>query len=107
MRPTDAERLKAILDAIYVEDCHVTGMHDPTHTSRYICELQLRALALRVLAASHDVKLDQHGNFRNLREVNKVPRCLVNGGWYDYHRQQGDTKSVKSLERWRDKGVTR
>lgn len=44
----ELERVRA---AVYLEPCHVTGEHDPTHTPKYVCILQLRDVAKRVLQA--------------------------------------------------------
>jgi hypothetical protein len=30
-----------ILDAVALRPCHVTGEHDPTHTTEYVCVLQM------------------------------------------------------------------
>lgn len=38
-------------DAIYIESCHVSGMHNPNHTPDYLCAHQLAELAKRVLRA--------------------------------------------------------
>lgn len=40
---TDTFTREEILAALSIAPCHVTGMHDPSHTTRYICELQLGA----------------------------------------------------------------
>lgn len=101
------DRLQVILDTIYIEDCHVSGMHDPRHTPYQVCEIQLANLARRLLAASHGVKLDQHGYFLNRREVNKIPRRINRRGWYDYYLKnpKANRKDAKELERWEAKGV--
>ena len=31
---------EAILEAVKIEPCHITGMHDPTHFWNYTCEHQ-------------------------------------------------------------------
>jgi hypothetical protein len=36
-------------EAVVVEPCHTTGDHDPTHTARYVCTLQLAEIAKRVM----------------------------------------------------------
>lgn len=45
------ELLGALDGALVLEPCHVTGMHDPTHTPRYLCETQRADVYDRVLAA--------------------------------------------------------
>ena len=32
--------VRKILEATALEPCHVTGMHDPRHTPRYVCMFQ-------------------------------------------------------------------
>lgn len=38
-----------IVEALTIEPCHTTGMHDPTHTPRYICESQMAEAYKRTL----------------------------------------------------------
>jgi hypothetical protein len=39
-----------ILKAATIFPCHVTGMHDPTHTQKYICDMQKANAYDRIMA---------------------------------------------------------
>ncbi len=39
-----------LLEALTLEPCHVTGMHDPSHTPQYVCDIQRSKAFKRVLA---------------------------------------------------------
>lgn len=45
-----AERQRLLADALSVEPCHITGMHDPEHHTRYMCQDQRASMLDRVLA---------------------------------------------------------
>jgi hypothetical protein len=99
----------AIMAAVYIEDCHVTGMHDPGHTPYHMCELQLRDLAVRVLAVTHGMKTGHnHSLERRIHEANKVPRQLnrAEGSWYEYHRARRN-KTAAGLLAWERDGFKR
>jgi len=104
----DAATQRALAEALYVEDCHVTGMHDPSHTTQYICELQLRDLAVRVLMAAGYLP----ENFRDLEgeerraAANQVPRRVSREGWYAYYRETEQYHGkAEELERWESEGL--
>lgn len=118
MPKTPEERdamLAAILDAMYIEDCHISGMHDPTHTPHYVCESQLRDLAVRVLAAAEVADIsnrvageDDAAKAYRLSEINKIPRRIKRTGWYAYHAARDDEQNVRTretLEAWERDGV--
>lgn len=42
-------RLRRALGGVYLEPCHVTGQHDPSHTGKYVCEIQRSAAFNRVV----------------------------------------------------------
>lgn len=46
-----------ILEALTIEPCHITGMHDPKHTLKYICRDQL-VVALNRLLDLLEVEVD-------------------------------------------------
>lgn len=46
---TDPEMLDRLVDALTIEPCHVTGMHDPTHTEKYLCDIQHSSIVKRLL----------------------------------------------------------
>ncbi len=59
-------QLGAILSAeVYVEPCHTTGEHDPTHTPRAVCYLQIYEMAKRIIVA---LGLDKEQLPRRLHE---------------------------------------
>lgn len=47
----DSEKLAAIVAALTVRPCHVTGLHSPEHHLRYSCDIQKADTLDRVLAA--------------------------------------------------------
>lgn len=105
-----------LADAIYVEDCHVSGDHDPEHTPRYVCTQQLAALARRLLAVL-GVDLRNVGSNTPApdAEWNKIPRRInrAERSWYSYyvaHREFEPEKhgpKIDTLERWEREGVCR
>ncbi len=75
-----------ILHALALQPCHTTGMHDPTHTGLYICELQ------KVKAFEGLLKL------LNV-EVGELPRQLHHDcGWCS------DSGQTASFRNWVEKG---
>jgi hypothetical protein len=108
-----ARALVEILDAIYVQDCHISGMHDPTHTPHYVCEDQLRDLAIRVLGVTHGVT-DWHDmpkeatKEQKYLEVNKIPRRLIRKdgdrwSWYQNY-VENHPEEAKVYENWEKNG---
>lgn len=99
--PHDRNDLRAQLDAIreeiYVEDCHVTGMHDPSHTTEYVCEIQRGEIADRILAL--------FGIGTSREERKRIPRRVNREGWYAYYKshKQYDNKAT-ALEEWEKGG---
>lgn len=69
-----------LLQALRIEPCHTTGMHDPNHTARYVCDGQ-RAIAYHRLLGLLGVTEDQ------------LPRVL--------HPECGWCHEVPSQERYR------
>lgn len=62
-RDTAQRHLEALREALTLQPCHVTGMHDPTHTTkRGPCSEQLAAMAKRAVAV--------------LGDPNELPRAL-------------------------------
>lgn len=101
---TDKQLLKKILEAIYIEDCHITGMHDPNHTSKYICADQLADMARRVLAVSHGVKFATGNVSTPVEELNKIPRKLTSS-WYDYYKNNSQyQEKATALKNWATRG---
>lgn len=79
---------KEILDAITLHPCHVTGMHDPRHTPKYVCDIQMRE-AFEALLEFLEV------------EITDLPRRLHDScGWC-----RDDTESGKEIRAWRKKGL--
>ena len=97
---------KELQEVIYIEDCHISGTHDPIHTIKYICKDQLVDLAKRILKV---ISIDL--NKKGFREMNKIPRKLVRKNhltkysWYQYYV---DTPQyickAKELENWEKYG---
>lgn len=55
---TDSDKLLKVIQACYIEPCHTTGMHDPTHTPRYICADQKAEAFDRVMKALTEAGVD-------------------------------------------------
>jgi hypothetical protein len=104
-------------DAIYINDCHVTGMHEPDHTTKYVCDIQLRELAERVLAAiGIDIRDKLQGETgaqataRRRKAVNLIPRKLQREhfSWYNYHVEHSDDPhnktTAEALAAWEKNG---
>lgn len=49
MKPTKTVSRAALLKAMQIEPCHTTGMHDPNHTTKFVCESQRSKAYGRVL----------------------------------------------------------
>lgn len=103
-------------DAIYIEDCHVSGDHDPEHTPRYVCTLQLAALARRMLAVLGIDLRDSSPNTRALdEEWNKIPRRVSRTptSWFRHYQLYRDSdpqkygSKIEALEAWERDGVRR
>ena len=99
---------KELQEAIFIEDCHISGMHDPTHTPHQICESQLTDLAKRVLLAI-GINLDIKDTNRKIEEMNKIPRKLTSYWYNEYYTKEKPItaekkESAKILENWRDNG---
>lgn len=98
---------KPLQDAIYIEDCHVSGSHDPCHTETSICDIQLVEMAKRILAVI-GIDLDKD----NTKEMNKLPRRIVRPesgsshySWYQYYLDNPQYKQeARDLEQWEAKG---
>lgn len=43
------ERIGKLVDAVYLEPCHITGEHDPKHTHLYVCNFQRAEILKRIL----------------------------------------------------------
>lgn len=108
IKPPKIPTFGEVLAALYIEDCHVTGMHDPCHTTKRICELQLRGLAERVLA-TFGIALGDLTNETSEEErvhvVNQIPRKLNRTGWFSYYVEHEKWDRVVELEAWEKHGV--
>lgn len=82
-----------IIEELYVESCHTSGSHDPTHTPKYICELQLARIAKRVLSIVFDIK-----DFQNPEQINRIPRKG------DAYWMRNSEKIRKELSKWKAEG---
>ena len=82
-----------ICDSIYIESCHMSGCHDPKHTTKYICDAQLAKVAKRVLKIIFDIE-----DFRDIDQINRIPR-RVDKFWGKYDE--------KRLKEWQEKGFQR
>jgi hypothetical protein len=84
------EREARLREALVLEPCHITGMHDPTHTTRYVCEHQLADLGRRaVVAAGYDP--------RYLPKRLHGPGC----GWCNrVPTDEADRVSARALHAW-------
>lgn len=90
--------IEEVREALYVEDCHVTGMHDPTHTPHRVCEKQLTDMAMRVLKV---FGVDIEGGSSAIDETNKITRRLNRDGFYKHCSPQ----KQKALRLWEKHGV--
>jgi hypothetical protein len=107
IKPPKIPTVEKVLEALYIEDCHVTGMHDPVHTTKLICELQLRGLAHRVLK-TFGIDLDFSVNAsdkRRIKVVNQIPRQIDREGWFVYYVENELWDKVAELEAWEQHGV--
>jgi len=95
---THMELLEALMDSVYIEDCHVSGTHDPGHTLDYVCHIQLAEMAKRVLSALYGVEWNKTGA-EQVEQINKIPRRLNHDGWFGHYVEQ----SEKGLEGYQDK----
>lgn len=84
----------AIRKAIFIQDCHVSGLHEPRHTPIYVCERQLAEMAKRILGSLgiriDDDSIKQMTPQERVIEFNKIPRKLEKNGWIAYYRQHAD-----------------
>jgi len=108
---THMELLEALMNSLYIEDCHVSGMHDPVHTPEYLCQIQLAEMAKRVLSAVFGVEWDKKGAAQ-AEQVNKIPRRLDREGWFGHYVEQsekgleGYQDTVLELEAWEKDGYS-
>ena len=100
----DKALLRLILDCIYIEDCHVSGTHDPDHTPNYVCSLQLQAMAKRVLTVLYGI--DWRNKESVSEKINQVPRRInkTEFSWYLYYKKHGPAEKASTLERWEKEG---
>lgn len=99
---------KELQDVIYIEDCHISGMHNPSHTTEYVCNEQLTDLAKRVLGV---LGINLTKKTVGANDYNKIPRRIVKPehptkySWYQYYLDTPQYKSkAKELEVWQKKG---
>ena len=96
--------LERVVEAAYIEDCHVSGMHDPEHTARHLCQIQLSDVGKRVLSALFGVNWDAEGNAK-VAEMNKIPRKVDRGGWYKYYQENEKYQhKAAELDVWEKNG---
>lgn len=48
LRSAASALIVALDEALAIEPCHISGMHDPTHTSRYVCSDQEATMVRRL-----------------------------------------------------------
>ena len=77
--------LAAVLSAAFIEPCHVTGTHDPTHTLHYMCNIQKAQAFDRIIAALG---------------MKEPMRQLHAKGCYFCHDKKGDKKDRAELLAW-------
>ncbi len=94
------EQLEALCEAVYIEDCHISGTHNPTHTPDYVCSRQLGDLAKRVVAVLFGVDWVKD----SVEEVNKIPRKINRESWYKYYQEHDMDENVAELEKWEADG---
>lgn len=82
----DLIRRQDVIDVLALEPCHVTGLHDPEHTTRRVCNIQ-RAVAWERLLSFLGV--DEEDLPRRMKED-----C--------YFCHEGEDKPI--LERWVEEG---
>lgn len=96
-KPTPAEERtldlvrEVLRDVIALEPCHITGMHDPTHTPRYVCRDQKAEAYDRLVA------------FLGLTE-NQIPRRL-HEDCYWCHGERGNGDDREMLALWVERGT--
>lgn len=77
-----ADLIERILKAATIFPCHVTGMHDPTHTPKYVCNMQKANAYDRIMA---QLETDS-------------PRSLHAESCYFCHSKE--SKQPKELRKW-------
>lgn len=84
---------EGLLQAITLQPCHVTGMHDPTHTPRYVCSLQREEAFERLLGF---LGLTEGELPRKLHD--KCYWCHESEGKDKFHRWVADNNSLHPTE---------
>lgn len=92
---------KELQDALYIEDCHLSGEHNPDHTSKHVCNYQLADMAKRIFKA---LDIDISDPKRDLTaESNKIPRRLKPNGWAEYYKTKRPAEYERLME-WEKNG---
>lgn len=87
---------QVLTPTLAIEPCHVTGMHDPNHTERYLCDIQTTAVLSHLLAA-----LGLHT--RDLSHQLHPDTPYDEGGCYWCHnvpREENDREQLRQVWRW-------
>ena len=82
MTTAKGDLIERILNAATIFPCHVTGTHDPTHTPKYVCNMQ---------------KADAYDRIMAQLEV-ESPRSLHAKNCYFCHSKESD--KPKELREW-------
>lgn len=95
----------ALIECAYIEDCHITGTHNPEHTTEYICSEQLTDLAKRVCTVLYGVKWPEGNQSLPYTQANKIQRRInrMPGGWWGYYKCHGK-EDAAILEHWEKAG---
>lgn len=102
--------IEEVLEALYVDDCHISGDHDSTHTPHGLCSFQLKELAIRVLRT---FGIDWQGleDEELYQAINQIPRRIDRGekgwSWFKYYQNDPERyqEVIASLEAWEREGV--
>lgn len=87
----------ALVDALVIEPCHVTGMHDPTHTPLRLCEIQRGDAWIRAAKLLGWLEEDANENVTALTAPRRLhpEKC----GWCHHDDPSGEQGRAK-LREW-------
>ena len=92
-------------DAFYIESCHVTGSHDPCHTHKAVCDIQLGDMMRRILELFGIDLVTQKSWNERVVETNKIPR-RINPKWHEYYKGHKVHKyKLDQMETWQKEGI--